>query len=394
MLKQNTCIAPFINLTLDPEGNTSPCPYLGGGAWKFDKKQDLVSMWQSEKFEDLRKSHLAGEQNKICQRCWNEEKINKISARQRILSDNKHKINDVITAIQSKAYLNGPEVLTMKNGNLCNLKCRTCGPKDSSAWITEAKEYVEKYPNDLAMTWFNFESYKKNWNNQQMSNLEVFNKNIKRIEHYGGEPFYNPQVYEHARMLVENNLSKDIVIYFNTNATHVPSEKWLHLFHKFKQVEMNLSIDGIGEQFEYIRYPAKWEDVEQTVSWCSKNENNINLIWGIITTVSNLNVYYLPEILYQTDEWGKSNVFLNLLENPLFYCIKNLPINVKTAIKEKFSSSKHISRLQSVLNFMLDQEPNITAFEQFNSWTQKIDQYRKQSFVKTFPKFNNIIYTT
>ena len=391
MLEQKSCIAPFINLTVDPEGNTSPCPYLGGGAWKFDKQRELLSVWKSEKFEELRQSHLKGEQNKLCQRCWNEEKIDKTSARQRLLEDNKNNLDNIFFSIKSKEYLKGPTVLTMKNGNLCNLKCRTCGPKDSSGWITEASEYIKKYPNDLSMTWFDYESYKKNWNDQQMENFKVFNKNIKRVEHYGGEPFYNPRVYEHTSMLVENNLSADIVIYFNTNGTHVPSDKWLKLFKKFKKVEINLSIDGINEQFEYIRYPAEWTQIETITSWCSQNKNNINLIWGIITTVSNLNVYYLPEILDQTDKWNKSNVFLNLLENPQFYCVKNLSTKLKTAIQDKFNKSKHKDRLKEVCSFMIDQEANLDAYNQFKLWTERIDQYRKQNYSEIFPEYAKIL---
>ena len=78
MLRKTSCIAPFINLTIDPVRNTSPCPYLGGGTWNFANENSFKSIWQSEKFENLRQSHLAGEKTPICQRCWTEEDVGKI----------------------------------------------------------------------------------------------------------------------------------------------------------------------------------------------------------------------------------------------------------------------------------------------------------------------------
>ena len=66
----NRCIAPFTQLTIDPVGNTSPCPYLGGMTWQFDKDSTVQKRWTGEEFEDLRKSHINNERDERCQRCW------------------------------------------------------------------------------------------------------------------------------------------------------------------------------------------------------------------------------------------------------------------------------------------------------------------------------------
>lgn len=382
MLHKHTCIAPFINLTIDPEQNTSPCPYLGGGTWQF-KDVDFPDIWRSKKFEKLRKDHLEGNKPTECNRCWKDEEVNKESARQR--TNKLHNSETLEKIIHDGSYLKGPKVLTMKNGNICNLQCRICGPKDSSSWIPEAKAHINNFPNDLEHTWFDIESFKKNWTDDQMQNFYDMSNNLTRVEHYGGEPLYNKRVEEHTEKLVEQGLAKSITLYFNTNGTHIPSKKLQELFKNFKAIEFNISIDGIEDQFEYIRHPAKWSKLLETIDWCN---NQQNFIWGIVSTVSNLNVYYLDAMLQTFDSWGKQNVFLNILENPKFYSIVNLPENIKNIITKKYLGNK---RLEPTVAYMNNHKGDDLIWKKFLFWTKNKDKYRQQDFSFTFPDFHSII---
>jgi len=382
MSNKHTCIAPFINLTIDPEQNTSPCPYLGGGTWQF-KDVDFLNIWKSEKFERLRKDHLKGNKPVECSRCWKDEEVNKESARQR--TNKLHNIEKLELIIKDKSYLQGPKVLTMKNGNICNLQCRTCGPKDSSSWIPEAKSHIQKFPNALEHTWFGIESFKKNWTDKQMQNFYDISNNLTRVEHYGGEPLYNKRVEEHTAKLVEQGIAKNIVLYFNTNGTHIPSMRLQELFKSFKAIEFNISIDGIKDQFEYIRHPAKWSNLLETVEWCNQQQN---FIWGIVSTVSNLNVYYLDSMLETFDSWGKQNVFLNILENPTFYSITNLPDRMKNIITKKYKGNK---RLEPTVAYMNNHKGDDLMWNKFLFWTKNKDSHRQQDFHFTFSEFSSII---
>jgi radical SAM protein with 4Fe4S-binding SPASM domain len=382
MLHKHTCIAPFINLTIDPEQNTSPCPYLGGGTWQF-KDIDFQNIWKSEKFEKLRNDHLKGNKPIECNRCWKDEKVNKESARQR--TNKLHNIDKLEPIINDKSYLQGPKVLTMKNGNICNLQCRICGPKDSSSWIPEAKSHLQKFPNNLEHTWFGIESFKKNWTEDQMQNFYDISNNLTRVEHYGGEPLYNKRVEEHTAKLVEQGLAKNIVLYFNTNGTHIPSNSLQQLFKNFKAIEFNISIDGIENHFEYIRHPAKWSRLLQTIEWCNQQQN---FVWGIVSTVSNLNIYYIDSMLETFDSWSKQNVFLNILENPAFYSITNLPDRMKEIITKKYEGNK---RLESTVAYMNYHKGDDLIWNKFLFWTKNKDSYRQQDFHFTFPEFSSII---
>lgn len=389
----NRCIAPFTQLTIDPVGNTSPCPYLGGMTWQFDKDSTVQERWTGAEFEDLRKSHINNERDERCQRCWNEEDAGKQSLRKRLYTDFALDIGQIDQSIEDKTYLKGPITLTMKNGNVCNLQCRSCGPKDSMAWLPEAKHYIEKYPNDLGGTWFEKERFKKNWNQTQLEDMSTWNHNLQRLELYGGEPLYNKKVLEHLQSM-DPDTAKNITLYFNTNANHIPSQEWKDAMSKFKKVEFMLSLDGVEDQFEYIRHPGKWRNVLMMRAWLKLNSKWLNISHGIITTVSIMNVYYLPEILDLFEDSWAEYVFLNIVELPTHFCIKNLPDPVKIKVANKLLNSKHKHKLIEIVNFMNAEPCNEIIWTRYLNWTQRIDDYRQQSFQTTFPEFYSCIPTS
>ena len=147
-LPKNFCIAPFLQLTTHPTGSFSPCPYLGGTTWAKNTNS-ILSRWQGTDLESLRQDFINDKQSPICNRCWHEETNGKKSLRLRLFDPvnqtSDHSFVDPLTTnanivnkINDLSYRKGPEVLTIKNGNVCNAKCRVCHPSDSSRWIDDS----------------------------------------------------------------------------------------------------------------------------------------------------------------------------------------------------------------------------------------------------------------
>ena len=88
------------------------------------------------------------------------------------------------------------------------------------------------------------------------------------------------------------------------------------------------------------------------------------------------------------DSWNKQNVFLNILENPKFYSIVNLPDRIKQTITKKYEGNK---RLESTVAYMNNQQGDDLIWDKFLFWTKNKDSYRKQDFHFTFPEFSSII---
>ena len=57
---------------------------------------------------------------------------------------------------------------------------------------------------------------------------------------------------------------QEIALALNTNTTYLPGAI-LEKLRKFKKIHMNLSIDSVGDVYEYIRFPAKWEKINNNI---------------------------------------------------------------------------------------------------------------------------------
>ena len=394
-LPKNFCVAPFIQCTTHPSTSFSPCPYLGGTVWS-SVKQNIISQWTSADLELLRQDFLDNKKSPICSRCWHEEDNNKQSLRLRLFDpvnettdfsfvDSKNFSQYISNKILTKDYLNGPEVLTIKNGNICNAKCRVCHPGDSSRWVDDAHKL-------FAITgkkYYDISQQEKNWSDEQIDEILILAKNLKRLELFGGEPMYNKKVYHMLERIVELGYSKNIILYINTNGSVNIVEK-MPFLKEFKQIEIGVSIDGAEDQFEYIRHGILWQDVKNNVAECRKyfEQHQVHYSIDAICTVEILNVYYLPEIKQAVKEILPLAPFWNLLIDPNYLFIKNMPDSVKQAVIDKLIRDPE--EFGDIIQ-VIQQPADISQWETFNQLTNTLDDIRNESFQLTFPEFYNII---
>ena len=403
-------MAPFMQLMMDTKGNHSPCAVLDG-IWH--RKNDV---WNHEELQKLRDNHAKGIRDATCDSCWVNEETGIESYRQRYHSSNKFDKEAVLQSIEDGSYKQGPTALYLKNGNICNLQCRICGPKDSFSWAPEANELAQKY--DSSGTLLQSGIAKHNWTTDQLENMLYWNKKLNRVDLFGGEALTNIKVLDYLQLLVDEGVSKDITVYFNTNATRTPNEVWWNVMKQFKALEFELSLDGVAQQFEYQRYPAKWKDVLSFRKWLSDKSKIMPITYGIIVTVNNLNIWYLPETLAKLIEYKKievyknypqylkdsrifkrilqtdDNVFFNHVSYPAHYNIQNMPEQIKQQVDTKLSNSKHADQFEEIKRYMWLEQDMPSEWQKFLQWTKRHDAYRKQKFSDTFSEFNDVIYNS
>ena len=112
----------------------------------------------------------------------------------------------------------------------------------------------------------------------------------------GGEPLINEFHDEIVELLVKNNRAKDINIHYSTNL-QIDIEKYLDSWSKFKFVDLNISIDGSHETYEYIRWPGKWEKVFNNLKRACEFRKEANFYPVIATTIQNLNAANLYNLI-------------------------------------------------------------------------------------------------
>jgi MoaA/NifB/PqqE/SkfB family radical SAM enzyme len=385
---KNFCIAPFVQHTTHPSGSYSPCPYLGGTSWSENNKQ-ILSQWTSSNLQELRQQFKNNLQPDMCHRCWHEEKNNKRSLRLRLFDPVNHTsdyefVNTDLAKSQLDDYTAGPRVLTIKNGNVCNARCRSCHPNDSSRWIADS----EKLYQALGKKHYNLNQDVVNWSDQQIDQIVELSKNLLRLELFGGEPTYNKKVTIILERIVAAGHAKHITLYINTNGSINITEKWPFV-HEFAGIELGVSIDGVGAQFEYIRNGVEWNQLVDNIKAQQSyfKQHKVKYWIDSISTVSILNVYYLPEIKKAVQQLLPLAPFWNLLIKPDHLFIKNMPTGVKQAVISRLGSDPDYAELISVMQ----QPAGLTHWQEFLEITLALDQIRNENFETVFPEFAQLI---
>lgn len=396
------CILPWIHLNVMPDSSVIPCcisPYndhYGNG-----REQSAIEIWNSEKFKKIRLQMLAGETIPGCIRCTSLEKVGFKSMRQE-MNHNFQSYLELTKSTNADGSLENIHLkyIDIRFSNLCNFKCRGCGPTLSSAWFEDYhlmnnSPGLEKKVNSIAVdSPFFWEELKK-----IIPGADI-------IYFGGGEPLITKEHYEILSYLNQHKLF-DIELRYTTNLSQLNYGNYdlSEIWSAFKKVTLGISIDDIGERAEYFRHGTKWSQIE-------KNFDLLLLKYPLIERVVNctvniMNVFYLPQIyeyLINKEYIGPSNFHINLLLDPDELRIDVLPLDLKKLItirlkkfKFKLSSQRLINYplmkdIDNILQFM-NENDNSKLLSEFQNKTIMLDHIRKENFLKTFPELHGLMST-
>jgi hypothetical protein len=354
-----------------------------------------MERWTGPDLENLRTQFKNNQQPEVCGRCWHEETNQKKSLRLRLYDpvagtsdysviNNTNSVSEMVAGLDSGEYLRGPKVLTIKNGNVCNAKCRSCHPGDSSRWLEDSI----KLKSATNQEFYSITGEEKNWTDQQVDEIFELSKNLVRLELFGGEPLYNKKVLRLLDRIVENGHSKNLNLYINTNGS-VDLIKQVPRIKEFKEIEIGVSIDDIGARFDYLRHGLDYQSVIDNVrSWQEYfSAHGSKYFIDSITTVSVYNILYLPEIKQQVMQLLPQSPFWNLLVNPDHMFIKNMPDQLKDLAITRLSTDPEFDDLIQVIQ----QPADPLAWQRFLTITTALDTIRNENFRTTFPELANAL---
>jgi hypothetical protein len=128
-------------------------------------------------------------------------------------------------------------------------------------------------------------------------------------------------------------------------------------------------------------------------------EGNLKLGWFI--TLSNLNVYYLPETIESfRKDFDGFGCFLNLVHSPRHFNIGIMPDDIKQQVIEKLNTIPKPMRseedsiwrqLPGIIGFIKHGTPDLALWNTFLEELKIHDIYRKEDYSQVFPEFAKII---
>ena len=253
----------------------------------------------------------------------------------------------------------------------CNAACIMCGPSSSTTWRKQNVKFGITNFHDVP---------------DIINPLDLFNKfreryslsNIVDLHFLGGEPLLTDTPRNILMLIKEEKRGdlSDVIIHFTTNATVKPRDSLLELLSECKQIIFHLSIDGVENRFEYIRYPLRWKTVNNTIDYIL-NLGIVDCSFRVTSTVNPLNIFYYNDL----EQWVVSK-FGN---NPRYLvgnaCTGVLSLNktpplLRDVIMDKYGAEHEITKLLNAHPYT-DNSASI--------FPETMDKFRKTNWRLTFP---------
>jgi MoaA/NifB/PqqE/SkfB family radical SAM enzyme len=276
---------------------------------------DLEKRWKSDYYKNIRQQFLDGEEPSICTSCFTTERNNGRSDRMNFNDRYEFLEPNVETGNQ----YGSPIDLDIRPGNLCNLKCRMCGPESSSQLEKERIQYTELFGNYSSKVYQPAGVFSE-------KNIDFLLKNADKGDHIkflGGEPTIMPEVSDMLDNLIENGKSH-INVMITTNCTN-SIKSFTDKLNKFSHLSFNYSVDGTGNVVEYIRHPVNFKTIEK----------NIKLYHKMTTGVDNISFAFQAYNLfnlYDTIKWAADlgvRVRPELVEYPQWCSVLSIPKKIR-----------------------------------------------------------------
>jgi hypothetical protein len=226
-----------------------------------------------------------------------------------------------------------------------------------------------------------------------MDDSKVFDDVLKSVDSLerlyitGGEPLINDRVAEILGYLVDTGAASHIHLELSTNCTSVDA-RYIERIKKFQRVELLLSLDAVGDTYEYIRHPARWSVVEANVR---KLKYEHGLVCKVPPVVQIYNILGLVDV-YRFADSMDMEVTMNILHMPDRLAIHHLPPRVRKVAAAKLlayhdADCRPFSK-PSVLSLAryldgLETPFNRDVMREFMLFTNDLDVTRGQSFRQT-----------
>lgn len=330
---------------------------------RMPKLEDPAELWNSSSMTRIRQLNNSNQWLESCWQCQHVEAAGLKSFRQ-----------SMIEGLGTEQNLTGPMRIDFLFDRSCNLACRTCNPSSSTLWEKHLKD--NNLPVEVFNATDNFNTVKKVLETLDLSNL-------KQVQFCGGETLLGNTYWKTAQVLSEliPDAKNKVVLGFQTNATQPIDKKYYDLIEKFKLVKLMISIDGTHDRFDYLRWPAEWNQVVDNIFNLRETLPG-NVMFYVQETTSCLNLFHYGEV----GDWVKNN-FSTSREGDLVDYSTQLAfhryLHVNNITQEYVDALKGTNKIQFISP---DWKENPEQIKIFIQETEKFDQIRNQNWRKTFPE--------
>jgi MoaA/NifB/PqqE/SkfB family radical SAM enzyme len=440
--RETFCTMPWSSIMILPSGDFKICCFSGhhtkteythgvavddNGVVMNVLTHDIMEAMNSKWHKEIRLAQQKGERHPTCKVCWDRDDaaatagIQSVSLRvvrsyYQNVGSNMDRVGgqcltgsvtqdsaaDTMNADGSIGVM--PISLDIRFSNLCNMKCIMCDSTYSNLWYEDhiamtgkdtflvgPKSYkIEKSPK--VSGGHTYSTNMDAWNDDPRWWAQ-FDKIAPHLRHAyitGGEPFVQPVHDVFIQKLIERDYAKDIVLEYDTNMS-VINPKILGMLKQFKDVIFRASIDDVGERYDLIRFPGKFERVNKNMKMLEEFDMASNV--SAISTCVGIYSIFAPIRLFNHFKPKGNQLSIRTLRYPAQVDIANLPPSMKQKVIETYQNSGIPELYQFPIVGYLKNNMNRVTEEQgaqklrgFVAYMNSLDKLRGTDWKATFPE--------
>jgi len=348
------CILPWIHFHAWPDRRVLPCCVADSNkpVGEIKSNESILEMMNSEEYKKMRLNMLNDEPVEACQRCYDLEKLGTWTMRQ---SHNRRRGLDFVDTVEDTnddGSLNEFKLkyMDIRFSNLCNMKCRSCGPSCSSQWAI----------------------------------------------------IITPEHYECLDYWIENGINETIELSYTTNFSSLKfkDKDLIDYWKKFPNLIIWASLDGMGPHSELIRKGTDWDRIEKNLR--ELKELVPHAQFQITPTISIWNVFQFPKFfdyLIDNELIDKNTVpRFNLATSPWYSNIMILPEFSKEKLGRlyreyihKYSYNPEISNgFKMISQNLKSGDPNKGGIQEFIKFNDELDAARNESILDVIPELKEV----
>lgn len=405
------CIYPYV--TLDTRySEFSSEPVFKTCCCSLDDRTFVPSSG-ADPFADIKEQQLNEQWPEACWRCKSEEDHGGASER---VNGFLGYIEDRLKSFVEKQTL--PEFeLRVKFSNFCNLACRSCTETESSTWARITNTPVsEQYEIDISTS-------PEHW---ELITTTIMEK-LPEVEHFyvhfiGGESLVQPGMKKLLNWMIAQGIAPRVHLRVTTALSVRPGYDLMSKMSQFRDVDINLSIDSVGDNYHYLRWPAKFEKIENNLATLMSHQTTLSIVSGkktytprwrcLITPVFSLNnIMYIDEFMTYWSAWFDQQHYsfpiqpINLIDRTQHLDIEALPIRyratliefLQTCLEHKIFKKypNHTRMLFNFINSTIEELKNMPENQEqwlkFLSHNAYFDKKTDQSFAMLNERLYNVL---
>ena len=362
---KNFCVVPWTNFELYTNGDVRTCS-VGGTRLGNINKTSIHDILAGDKLTNIRKNMLDNKADKNCTWCVHRtiEDDNFSYLRDHY---NSRLIDEDIDYLDTNNF--DLRFIDLHWSNICNLRCVMCWPQQSSLIAKDQKVITASVDKKNIHTIINM--------------IKQNQKNLKEIYLSGGEPFYIP----YNTLLLDQLENTNIPLRINTNMHWKKNNKLFKILtKKFKDVQLTMSVDALGDKFDYIRNGANWNRFISNLKYVRDNTDFEIRINSIFSVMNAIDIDKVVNFFYHDQKI--KDITINILHRPTPIDAKNYPTEKKTDIIQKLEncletlSKEDINLINNIKNCIM--QIKLPKQEDYNETLDNITKRHKTNWQEMF----------